>query len=336
MMAETKTALKWRFSRVRRLLGGTQLELRMLLLLVLLSIVLSLISPYFFTLNNILNLMDQSVITGIVAIGQTFVILTAGIDLSVGSLTGAAGIILGLCLSEMPLPLAIVVAILAGGLAGFINGYIITKGRVAAFIVTLGMMSIGRSMAYVLSGANSISQLPAELGDIASSTILGIPVNFIVLVILYAAAWYYLTFTKGGRTIYAIGSNAEAARTAGLSVDFYSIVVYVISGALSAVAAVFLAARILSIDPIAATGLELDTIAAVVIGGASLFGGRGTIIGTFIGVLIMVLIRNGLNLLNVNPYWQGTAIGSIIIAAVLLERFLSARESTRRAGRDDL
>jgi ribose transport system permease protein len=197
------------------------------------------------------------------------------------------------------------------------------------------MMSVGRSMAYVLSGANSISQLPESLGDLASATVLGIPLNFLVLVTLYAVAWYYLTFTKGGRTIYAIGSNAEAARTAGLRVDFYSILVYVISGALSAVAAVFLAARILSIDPIAANGLELDTIAAVVIGGASLFGGRGTIIGTFIGVLIMVLIRNGLNLLNVNPYWQGTAIGSIIVAAVLLERFLSTREGMRRSEGQD-
>lgn len=335
MTMQVKAALKRRPGLAGRLLRGAQLELRMLVLLVLLSLVLSLISPYFFTLNNIFNLMDQSVITGIVAIGQTFVILTAGIDLSVGSLTGVTGIILGLCLSDLPLPLAIAVAIVAGGLAGFVNGYIITKGRVAAFIVTLGMMSIGRSMAYVLSGANSISQLPDALGDMASSTILAVPVNFTVLAVLYTLAWYYLTFTKGGRTIYAIGSNVEAARTAGLNVDFYSILVYVISGALSAIAAVFLAARILSIDPIAATGLELDTIAAVVIGGASLFGGRGTIIGTFIGVLIMVLIRNGLNLLNVNPYWQGTAIGSIIIAAVLLERFLSARESKRRAGRED-
>jgi ribose transport system permease protein len=335
MTAEIKTVPARRPAAMRRLLRGAQLELRMLGLLALLSLVLSLVSPYFFTLSNILNLMDQSVITGIVAIGQTFVILIAGIDLSVGSLTGATGIILGLCLSDLPLPLAIAVALVAGGLAGFVNGFIITRGRVAAFIVTLGMMSIGRSMAYVLSGANSISQLPDALGDLASSTILGLPTNFVVLVALYAAAWYYLTFTKGGRTIYAIGSNAEAARTAGLRVDFYSILVYVISGALSAVAAVFLAARILSIDPIAATGLELDTIAAVVIGGASLFGGRGTIIGTFIGVLIMVLIRNGLNLLNVNPYWQGTAIGSIIIAAVLLERLLSAREGRRRARRED-
>jgi ribose transport system permease protein len=335
MTTEVKAAPRRPAARVRRLIRGAQLELRMLAMLGILSLGLSLISPYFFTLSNILNLMDQSVITGIVSIGQTFVILIAGIDLSVGSLTGATGIVLGLSLQTLPLPLAIVVAIIAGGLAGFVNGYIITKGRVAAFIVTLGMMSVGRSMAYVLSGANSISQLPDALGDLASATVFGIPLNFVVLVVLYAIAWYYLTFTKGGRTIYAIGSNAEAARTAGLRVELYSILVYVISGALSAVAAVFLAARILSIDPIAATGLELDTIAAVVIGGASLFGGRGTIIGTFIGVVIMVLIRNGLNLLNVNPYWQGTAIGSIIVAAVLLERFLSAREGLGRAGSEE-
>ena len=335
MTTEVKAAPRRPAARVRRLIRGAQLELRMLAMLGILSLALSLISPYFFTLNNILNLMDQSVITGIVSIGQTFVILIAGIDLSVGSLTGATGIVLGLSLQTLPLPLAIAVAIIAGGLAGFVNGYIITKGRVAAFIVTLGMMSVGRSMAYVLSGANSISQLPDALGDLASATVFGIPLNFVVLVVLYAIAWYYLTFTKGGRTIYAIGSNAEAARTAGLRVELYSILVYVISGALSAVAAVFLAARILSIDPIAATGLELDTIAAVVIGGASLFGGRGTIIGTFIGVVIMVLIRNGLNLLNVNPYWQGTAIGSIIVAAVLLERFLSAREGLGRAGSEE-
>ncbi|MGH7123093.1 MAG: ABC transporter permease, partial [Stellaceae bacterium] len=271
MAAGIKIAPRQPPAAMRRLFRGARLELRMLALLALLSLALSLISPYFFTLNNILNLMDQSVITGIVAIGQTFVILIGGIDLSVGSLSGATGIIFGLTLAPLPLPLAIAAAIVAGGLAGFVNGLIITKGRVAAFIVTLGMMSVGRSMAYVLSGANSITQLPESLANLASETLFGLPVNFLVLLILYALAWWYLTFTKGGRTIYAIGSNAEAARAAGLRVDFYSILVYVISGALSAVAAVFLAARILSIDPIAGTGLELDTIAGVVIGGASLF-----------------------------------------------------------------
>jgi ribose transport system permease protein len=152
MTTQIKMVPMRRRALMRRVLRGAQLELRMLILLALLSVALSLVSPYFLTLSNILNLMDQSVITGIVAIGQTFVILIAGIDLSVGSLTGVTGIILGLCLADLPLPLAIVAAIASGGLAGFINGYIITKGRVAAFIVTLGMMSIGRSMAYVLSG----------------------------------------------------------------------------------------------------------------------------------------------------------------------------------------
>ncbi len=142
---------------------------------------------------------------------------------------------------------------------------------------------------------------------------------------IYLLAGLYLSFTKGGRTIYAIGSNREAARTAGLSVLFYSVLPYVVSGALAAAAGVLLSAQVLSIDPLAGTALELDAIAAVVIGGASLFGGRGSIFGTLIGVLIMVMIRNGLNLLGVNPFWQGSAIGGIIIAAVLVERLVSTR-----------
>ena len=157
------------------------------------------------------------------------------------------------------------------------------------------------------------------------TSILGVPSNVATLLVLYVLGWLYLTFTKGGRTIYAIGSNAEAARTAGLNVLAFSILPYVISGALSAVAGVLLSAQILSIDPLAGTALELDAIAAVVIGGASLYGGRGSIIGTLIGVLIMVMIRNGLNLLGVSPFWQGSAIGGIIIAAVLVERLVSTR-----------
>jgi ribose transport system permease protein len=317
--------------RFRILSLGGRLELRMLALLIILGAVLSVISPYFLTFSNIANVMDQSVVTGIVAIGQTFVILVAGIDLSVGSLVGVTGIVLGLSFGFANIPVAIAICLVSGGLFGLVNGAIITFGRVAPFIVTLGMLSVGRSLAYILSGANSISSIPEDLGLLATTTIFDIvPLNFVILLLLYLAAWAYLGFTKGGRTIYAIGSNVEAARIAGLRVFRYNIMVYVVAGALSALAAVFLSARILSIDPIAGTGLELDTIAAVVIGGTSLFGGRGSVVATFIGVFIMVLIRNGLNLLNVSPYWQGTAIGSIIIAAVLLERFLSARADARR------
>jgi ribose transport system permease protein len=147
------------------------------------------------------------------------------------------------------------------------------------------------------------------------------------LIGLYLCAWGYLTYTKGGRTIYAIGSNREAARAAGLSTTFYSILPYVVSGALSAVAVTFSLAQVMSADPLAGNQLELDAIAAVVIGGASLYGGRGSVIGTLLGVLIMVMIRNGLNLMGVSPFWQGTAIGSIIILALLAERLINWRSN---------
>jgi ribose transport system permease protein len=205
----------------------------------------------------------------------------------------------------------------------------VTFGRVAPFIVTLGMMSIGRSLAYVISDGNSISSLPQGLSYVGLADVFGVPANFLLVVLLFALAWYYLTFTKGGRTIYAIGSNIEAARASGLKVSYYTTLAYVVSGALAALASVMLASRLLSIDPIAGNGLELDSIAAVVIGGASLFGGRGSMIGTFFGVLIMGLIRNGLNLLNVGPYWQGSAIGAIIIIAVLAERIVTTRLNRR-------
>lgn len=317
-------------NRLGRFRQKYSLEIRMAVVFIVLAALLSLASPFFLTTDNVLNLMDQAVVVGIVALGQTFVILVSGIDLSVGAITGVTGIILGLSLTKagLPIPIALGVAIVAGALIGLINGLLVTKGKITAFIVTLGMMSVGRSMAYIISDGDPISSLPASFASIASGTVLKIPVNFLVLVSLFAIASYFLTSTKGGRTIYAIGSNVEAARAAGLKVEFYNTLTYVLSGALSAVAAVMLSSRLMAIDPIAGTGLELDTIAATVIGGASLFGGRGSVIGTFFGVLIMVLIRNGLNLLNVGPYWQGSAIGAIIIIAVLAERIVSSR--TRR------
>jgi ribose transport system permease protein len=301
------------------------LEVRMAILAILLAAVLSVLSPYFLTTNNLLNLLDQSVVVGIVAIGMTFVILTGGIDLSVGSVAGLTGVVFGLALQQFPIPVAIACAIVAGAGIGFVSGILIGSFGLAAFVVTLGMMAIGRSLAYIFSGATSITNLPSNLSDIVYASFLGLPANVLALLALYIAAWLYLTYTKGGRTIYAIGSNREAARTAGLNVTFYNVVPYVVSGALAAVAITFSSAQIMSIDPLAGTSLELDAIAAVVIGGASLFGGRGSLIGTLIGVFIMVMIRNGLNLLGVSPFWQGSAVGGVIIAAVLIERVVSAR-----------
>jgi ribose transport system permease protein len=303
----------------------SRLEVRMILLALLIAVVLSFLSPYFLTRTNLFNVLDQSVVVGIVAVGMTFVILTGGIDLSVGSVAGLCGIVLGLALQHVPIPLAVPIAVGAGGLIGLVSGLLIAYFGLAAFVVTLGMMAIARSLAYIFSGQTAISNIPSDLSNIVYTSILGIPANVAFLIALYAIAFAYLTYTKGGRTIYAIGSNKEAARAAGLSVLLYSTLPYVISGALSAVAVTFSIAQLLSADPLMGNMLELDAIAAVVIGGASLYGGRGSIVGTLIGVLIMVMIRNGLNLMGVSPFWQGSAIGSIIILALLVERLVSVR-----------
>ena len=305
------------------------LELRMLGLALLLAVALSLLSPYFLTERNLFNIMDQSVVIGIVAVGMTFVILTGGIDLSVGAIFGLTGVALALLLKDFPIPVAIPLAVGIGGFIGLFSGVLIAVFGLAPFVVTLGIMAIGRSLSYILSGQRSLSGLPLDLQNIVYSSFLGIPANVLFLIALYAVAWGYLTYTKGGRTIYAVGSNAEAARAAGLSTTFYSILPYVVSGALSAVAVTFSLAQIMSADPLAGNQLELDAIAAVVIGGASLYGGRGTIIGTLMGVLIMVMIRNGLNLMGVSPFWQGSAIGSIIILALLAERSITWRSNRR-------
>lgn len=307
----------------RRLL--TRLEVRMLALALVIAVALSFLSPYFLTQNNIFNILDQSVVIGIVAIGMTFVILTGGIDLSVGSVAGLSGIVLGLALKDFPIPVAILMAVLTGAGVGLISGVLIGYFGLAAFVVTLGMMAIGRSLAYIFSGQTAISGFPSELSSIVYTSLLGIPTNVLFLGLAYLLAWGYLTYTKGGRTIYAVGSNKEAARAAGLNVLLYSILPYVVSGALAAVAITFSVAQILSVDPLTGNLMELDAIAAVVIGGASLYGGRGTIVGTLIGVLIMVMIRNGLNLLGVSPFWQGSAIGGIIIMALLVERLVRSR-----------
>ncbi|TPJ60222.1 ABC transporter permease [Mesorhizobium sp. B2-6-1] len=302
---------------------ASTLEFRMLCLAMVLAVILSFISPHFFTERNMFNILDQSVVLGIVAVGMTLVILTGGIDLSVGSVAGVTGIILALLLKEFPIPVAIALAIGCGALIGLFSGVLIAVFGLAPFVVTLGVMAMGRSLAYIVSGQRSISGLPMGLQNIVYTNLLGIPANVIFLIALYLATWAWLTYSKGGRTIYAVGSNIEAARAAGLNTLFYSIFPYVVSGALSATAMTFSLAQIMSADPIGGNQLELDAIAAVVIGGASLYGGRGTIFGTLMGVLIMVMIRNGLNLLGVSPFWQGTAIGAIIILALLAERLIT-------------
>jgi ribose transport system permease protein len=303
------------------------IEFRMLGLALGLGALLSIASPHFLTANNLLNLLDQSVVVGVVAIGMTFVILTGGIDLSVGSVAGLTGVVLGLALREMPMGAAVALAIVCGALVGLVSGLLVSVFGLAPFVVTLGAMAICRSLAFVLSGQQSISDVPHGMADLVYTKVLGVPMNVLILIACYAVAFWYLGWTKGGRTIYAVGSNIDAARIAGLATTRYRILVYVVSGALAALAVTLVTGQLLSVDPLGGNGMELDAIAAVVIGGASLFGGRGSVLGTLIGVFVMVMIRNGMNLMGVSPFWQGAAIGTIIIAAVLVERLLSRRAS---------
>ena len=306
---------------LKKIWSAGQMELRMMALVLFLGIVLSVLSPYFLTLHNILNIRDQTVVLGIVAVGATLVILTGGIDLSVGSVMGMSGIVFGLSFPVVGFYPAVALCLLVGATAGCFSGLLVTRVGLAPFVATLGMMSIARSQAYVLSGAKSINALPPQIEFLGNATVGAIPLNFICLIALYLFMWFFLSRTKLGRSVYALGSNEEAARLAGVAVVPIKTMCYALSGFFAALASIFLSSRILSIDPLAGNGLELESIAAVVIGGASLFGGRGSIIGTLMGVFIMVLIRNGLNLMKVDPYWHGTAIGSVIIAALLLERF---------------
>jgi ribose transport system permease protein len=294
--------------------------------LALLCVALWIATPYFATAANLLNVLEQSAIVGTVAIGMTFVILTGGIDLSVGSIVALAGIAFGLVFRATEVAtLAFAAALGAGITCGALNGTLVTLGRLPPFIATLGMMSVARGAALMLSDGRPISGFPTSVRSLAGSGPLGIPTPVLVMLTLYAIAHVTLRRTVLGRYTYAIGGNEVAARLSGVPVVRYKVGVYVISGIASAATALLLVARLNSAQPIAGMSYELDAIAAVVIGGASLLGGVGSVLGTLVGALIMSVLRNGLNLLGVNAYVQQVAIGVVIVAAVLLDTGLRRR-----------
>ena len=291
-----------------------------------LCVALWIATPHFATASNLVNVVEQSTIIGIISVGMTFVILTGGIDLSVGSLVALAGIAFGSAVqAHAPLAVAILVGLCAGLLCGVVNGLLIAFGRLPPFIATLGMMSVARGLALIISDGRPISGFSLAFRSMATGDLLGVPAPVILMAALYAAAHFILTRTVLGRYTYAIGGNEEATALSGVNVSAYKIVVYAIAGLLSAVTALLLAARLDSAQPIAGINYELDAIAAVVIGGASLLGGSGSVIGTLIGALIMSVLRNGLNLLGVSSYVRQIAIGAVIIAAVLVDMALRRR-----------
>ncbi len=284
------------------------------------------LTPHFLTVSNLLNIAEQATIIAIVAVGMTFVIITAGIDLSVGSVLAFAGVVMASALHQgVPLPVALLVGLGIGLLCGLVNGLLITIGRLPPFIATLGMMSVARGTALMFTEGRPVSGFSEAFRSLATGEVLYIPTPVIIMIAVYAVAHLVLKRTKLGRYTYAIGGNEEAALLSGINVKLYKTMVYGLAGMLAGLAAILLTARLNSAQPIAGMNYELDAIAATVIGGTSLLGGEGTVLGTLIGALIMAVLRNGLNLLGVSSFIQQIVIGSVIIVAVLIDMALKRR-----------
>ena len=286
---------------------------------IILVIISTILNPRFLTPTNILNVIRQISIFGILAIGQTFVILISGIDLSVGSILALVVVLTGGFLPEWGILPTIFLGMLVGTLMGLINGLGVTLGNVQPFVMTLGMLGIARGLAFMYTGGMPIPVLDADFLFIGNGYFLGVPVPGLLFIALVIIAAFVLNYTPFGRYVYAIGSNAEAARLSGIRVDLIKSSVYAICGLTAAIAGIVFASQLAVAPPIAGEGYELDSIAAVVVGGADLFGGEGGMFGTFLGAAIIGSLSNILNLTGVNPFVQKLAKGILIIAAVTVK-----------------
>ena len=289
--------------------------------LLILCIVISFITPRFLSVSNIKNILTQVSVNAVIAVGMSFVILTGGIDLSVGSILAISGAVAAsIVKSTGNLFLAIIVALAIGSIVGLINGILVSKGRIQAFIVTLSTMIIFRGVTYVCTNGTPISGLGQSFSSIGNMMVLGIPIPVVFMVIVFGIAFYVLSQTRYGRYIYALGGNEDSARLSGINTDKIKTLVYVICGAAAALSGIIVTSRIGSASPNAGVGFELDAIAAVVLGGTTLVGGEGSVVGTIIGALIIGVLNNGLNLMNVSPFYQSIIKGIVILLAVMSEK----------------
>jgi len=294
--------------------------------LILICLLLSLLTPRFLTSENLINVVRQSSLNAIVAAGMTLVILTGGIDLSVGSLLAVTSVFSAGTLAAGSTPLGAILAGIGIGLVfGIANGLIITVGDVAPFIVTLGTLTIARGVALVYTNGAPIMAMDDDFRFLGRGEFGPLPVPIVILIVVYAVVYFVLNRTTFGSYVYAIGGNQEAARLSGVHVRLVKAATYAISGLLAGLTGVILTGRLGSAQPNLGSGDELDAIAAVVLGGTSLAGGRGGIIGTLVGALIIGILSNGLNLLNVNAYYQPVAKGVVILIAILIDRRVRAR-----------
>jgi len=295
-------------------------EYRVSLIFIVLCIIAGMLSDAFFTVNNIMNVLRQVSIIAIIASGMTLVILIAGIDLSVGAVMAFSGAILaGVLTAGLSLPVALLAAIGVGLLFGIFNGFVVAKFGVPSFIATLSTMVIARGMTLVYTKGYPLVVSNEPFRFIGSGRVFGIPVPIIIMFVVFGLMYSMLKYTSFGRYIYAIGGNEETAVLAGINVKFIKVAVFGIAGMLSALSAVIYTSRLMSAQPTAGSGIELDAIAAVIIGGTSLAGGKGGVIGTLIGALIMGVLDNVLNLMNVSPFYQSIAKGLVILVAVLVD-----------------
>lgn len=305
------------------------LRLGLLGIVIVLAIVFTLAAPGFLSPQNLENNERQMAVIGILAIGETFVIITAGIDLAVGSLLGFSGILMALAIGHgIALPVAIVGVLAIAAALGMFSGVLIDTAALPPFIVTLGMLGILRGFTQIFGNGQQIGFPPSPYTDFAANNFLGIPNLFWVLVAIALIAAYLLHLTRRGRHVFAIGSNLEGARRAGINVRAMTFLVYAVSGLLAGIAGLLLTARQAQGDPNAGTGYELDAIAAAVLGGASLFGARGSILGTFLGVLLVQILTNGLNLLNFDPQVARIVEGVLLIAFVYIDHWRKRRLAT--------
>jgi len=285
--------------------------------------VLGFLSQYFFTVDNLFEITLQATVIGIIAAGETFVILSGGIDLSVGSVFACSAVMGGLVLARTgSLPLALSATVAAGAVLGLVNGLLITRLLVPPFIATLGMMGVARGFALILTGGVPIYGLGSGYRFIGQAKLLNvIPVPTVIVAVVFVVAAVVANYSRFGRFIYAIGSNTEASRLSGIQVSRVTVGVYVICGLLAGLASIVEAGRLGIVQPAGGNGYELLAIGAVVVGGASLFGGEGSIIATLVGAIIVTTIRNGLNILGVNAFWQYVVNGVVIIGAVAIDQY---------------
>ncbi|MEA4895957.1 MAG: ABC transporter permease [Oscillospiraceae bacterium] len=307
-------------------------NLSILMGLVVLCVFFSITADRFLTAGNLIGMLLQVTNIGIVAIGGMFVILTGGIDLSAGSMTALVGLLMaGFCVDNgFPVVIAILLGFAAGIGLGFINGLSVTKLRLSPFIVTLAMQSMLRGLGNVYSMGTTIFGMPDSFNYIGGGSLFGvIPIPVIILLLLFVIAHFVLSKTVFGHQLYAVGGNREAAYLAGINVKRIEMTTYVIAAAMTSVAALVLTGRLAAALPTAAEGLEFSAISAIVIGGGSLSGGKGNMLGTFIGVLIIGVLNNGLGLLNISPFWSQFAQGLIIFVAVLIDAINQRRNQEK-------